>query len=226
MYLHNKYTTWYNNIIQRAKTRQLTGYKERHHIIPQSLGGTNQKENLVKLTAKEHFVCHLLLTKITSGQYKEKMIYAAWMMANQENQNQQRYKITGKTYQSLRQAFSRAKSVHTKTNNPMSDPEIKKRHQEAIDKRGKTSGNTGHKRGPLNKELKEVLRQKTVESMTPERREAIRQQQLNRTPEQKEKYAIAHSPKISCIFCKKLLHQDILADGTEITVNLSIRDCY
>ncbi len=191
--------------------RRLIGYCEEHHIIPQSLGGNNQKENLVKLTAKEHFVCHLLLTKMTSGQYKEKMIYAAWMMANQENQNQQRYKITGKTYQSLRQAFSKVKSVHTKTHNPMSNPEIRKRHQEAIDRRGKTSGNTGHKRGPISKELKEVLRQKTIDSMTPERKEAIRQQQLNRTLEQKEKYAIAHSKRMSCIHCQRLCNPGTLS---------------
>ena len=203
MYLHNKYTTWYNNIIQQAKTRQLTGYKERHHIIPKSLGGNNLKENLVNLTAREHFVCHWLLTKMVCSPHKEKMIYAAWTMANLENQNQQRYKITGRIYESLRQKYSRVKSVHTKTHNPMHNLEVRKRHQEAIDRRGKTLGNTGHKRGPISNELKEVLRQKTIESMTPDRRESIRQQQLNRTPEQKEKYAIAHSPKISCIFCKK-----------------------
>ena len=150
---------------------------------------------------------------------KEKMIYAAWMMANQENQNQQRYKINARIYESLRQKYSRVKSAHTKTHNPMNDPEVRTRHQEAIDRHGKTSGNTGHKRGPISNELKEILRQKTIDSMTPERRESIRQQQLNRTPEQKEKYSIAHSPKISCIFCKKLFRQDILADGTVITVN-------
>jgi 5-methylcytosine-specific restriction endonuclease McrA len=47
MYLPNKYTTWYNNIIQRAKSRLLNGYKERHHIIPKSLGGSDLKENLL-----------------------------------------------------------------------------------------------------------------------------------------------------------------------------------
>jgi hypothetical protein len=211
MYLHNKYTTWYNNIIQRAKTRQLIGYKERHHIIPKSLGGSNRKENLVELTAREHFVCHWLLTKMVDSPYKEKMIYAAWTMANLENQNQQRYKINGRIYESLRQEFSKAKSVHTKANNPMSDPEIRKRHQEAIDRRGKTLGSTGHKRGPLSKELKEVLRQKTVESMTHERREAIRQQQLNRTPEQKEMYAFAHSKRMSCIHCRRLCNPGTLS---------------
>lgn len=205
MYLHNKYTAWYNNIIQRAKGRILKPPYEKHHVVPKSLGGSNLKENMVRLTAHEHFVCHLLLTKMVEGQNREKMIYAAWSMANLENQNQQRYKITGKMYSILRQEYSKVKAVHTKLNNPMHDPEIRKRHQEAINRRGKTKGNSGQKRGPISEELRSVLRQKTLEQMTSERREKIRHQQLNRTPEQKEKYAFAHSPRISCIFCKKTL---------------------
>ena len=94
MYLQNKYTRCYYNIIQRAKIRILKPPYERHHIIPRSLGGNNFKENIVKLTSHEHFVCHLLLTKMIEGKNKEKMVYAAWAMANQENQNQQRHKVT------------------------------------------------------------------------------------------------------------------------------------
>jgi hypothetical protein len=211
LFIDNKYTTWYNNIIAKATNRKLVSYCEKHHIIPKSLGGNDLKENLVDLTAREHFVCHWLLTKMVCSPHKEKMIYAVWMMANQENQHQQRYKITGRIYESLRQKYSRVKSVHTKTHNPMSDPEIRKRHQEAIDRRGKTSGNTGYKRSPINDELKEILRQKTIESMTLERREAIRQQQLNRTPEQQENYAFAHSNRMSCIHCRKLCNPGTLA---------------
>lgn len=41
------YQSVYNDIINRAKPRiKLPGY-ERHHIIPRSCGGTNEKENLV-----------------------------------------------------------------------------------------------------------------------------------------------------------------------------------
>jgi hypothetical protein len=39
-------------------------YYENHHINPRCLGGTDEKENLVLLTSKEHFVCHKLLTYI------------------------------------------------------------------------------------------------------------------------------------------------------------------
>lgn len=211
IFIDNKYTTWYNNIVQRAKTRSLTEYKERHHIIPKSLGGNNFKENLVELTAREHFICHWLLTKMVVSPHKEKMSYAAWAMANLENQNQQRHKITGRIYELLRQQYSRIKSIHTRTNNPMHNPEVRKKHQAAITCRGKTSGNTGHKRGPISNELKDVLRQKTIESMTPERREIIKQQQLNRTLEQKEKYAFAHSKRISCVYCRALCNPGVFS---------------
>jgi hypothetical protein len=76
MYLQNKYTKWYYSIINNAKTRNLVTYTERHHIIPKSLGGSNLKENIVKLTAREHFVCHLLLIKMTDGLSRYKMLSA------------------------------------------------------------------------------------------------------------------------------------------------------
>lgn len=104
MYLTNKYTTWYNNIIAKAQARvNQTGYTEKHHIIPKSLGGSNSPENLVKLTAKEHFVCHRLLVKMTDGNNRRKMSNAAWGMAHLKNQYQtQRYKVTSNLYASLK----------------------------------------------------------------------------------------------------------------------------
>lgn len=48
--------------MEKAKSRNpLDGYTERHHIVPRCLGGSNRKENLVDLTAREHYVAHRLL---------------------------------------------------------------------------------------------------------------------------------------------------------------------
>ena len=44
----NKYNRWYNTITERARDRVLNGYTERHHIIPKSLNGTDDKNNLEK----------------------------------------------------------------------------------------------------------------------------------------------------------------------------------
>ena len=58
------YQLHYDAIISRAQRRVLTGYFEIHHIIPRSLGGTDDASNLVNLTAREHYVVHQLLVKI------------------------------------------------------------------------------------------------------------------------------------------------------------------
>lgn len=115
MYLHNKYTNWYKSIINRAKYRTTTaGYTETHHIIPKSLGGTDIKPNLVRLTAKEHFICHLLLTKMVEGESKKKMTFALWIMCNNQNKYQQRYRVTSSSYQRIREEFAIAISEKSK----------------------------------------------------------------------------------------------------------------
>jgi len=62
------HTFVYEQLIASAclRTRPL-GYVERHHILPRSLGGDNAKSNLVFLTAREHFLAHMLLAKIYGG---------------------------------------------------------------------------------------------------------------------------------------------------------------
>ena len=57
----------YNEFIQNILgTRGRFGipkgeYKERHHIVPKCLGGTNDEDNLIDLYADEHFIAHKLL---------------------------------------------------------------------------------------------------------------------------------------------------------------------
>ena len=103
MFLQNKYTRIYFNIIDCAKLRTLPleVYVEKHHIIPKSIGGSNSKENLVALTAREHFICHLLLTKMTVGMYKQKMTFAAWSLTMKKDILNK--KISNRTYQRLKE---------------------------------------------------------------------------------------------------------------------------
>ena len=100
----NKYTRWYNNITENAKSRIIDGYTERHHIHPRSLGGTNDKDNLVNLTAREHFICHWLLTKMHTGVARGKMINALYLMQG-KNQYQDRY-INSRVYETLRTEYA------------------------------------------------------------------------------------------------------------------------
>ena len=66
----NKYTRWYNNITEQAKTRTIDGYTEKHHIIPKCMGGNDDTKNLVKLTFREHYIAHWLLSKIYKDNLK------------------------------------------------------------------------------------------------------------------------------------------------------------
>jgi hypothetical protein len=85
----NKYQRWYNSLIFKAKNRNNNyGYYESHHIIPKCTGGSNNLDNLVKLTFREHFIAHALLCKI----YRDtahycKLRYAFLCMNKQKNNN-------------------------------------------------------------------------------------------------------------------------------------------
>ena len=85
MFLPNKYHRWYLSIVAKAQAEGRKkcgdGKYDRHHIIPVSMGGTNEKSNLVLLTSKEHFLCHLLLFKCTEGKAKMSMACAWHRMA-------------------------------------------------------------------------------------------------------------------------------------------------
>lgn len=84
MFKENKYTTWYYNIIDSAKSQQRNKnkeeYFENHHIIPTALNGSNERQNKVLLTPREHFICHLLLIKMTDGNDRYKMQWALHKM--------------------------------------------------------------------------------------------------------------------------------------------------
>lgn len=99
------YQKTYNQIIERAKTRQLEGYKEKHHIIPKCMGGLDVEENLVELTAREHFLCHKLLCEIY--QNNQKLIWALWLMAigKQKSKKTEPYKVSSREYERIKFIF-------------------------------------------------------------------------------------------------------------------------
>jgi hypothetical protein len=110
MFLTNKYTNWYFKLIDNAITRQpIQDYTEKHHIIPKCFGGINHKSNIAVLTAREHFICHLLLTKMCTGLHKRKMTFALWRMVH-GNKSQDRYSITNRQYLKVKEIMAAASS--------------------------------------------------------------------------------------------------------------------
>ena len=121
MFKKNKYTIWYNKIIDNAISRNINGYTELQHIIPKSLGGSNFSDNLVNLTAREHFICHWLLTKMTTGDAKAKMIFALNGM-KRSNSYQLRYdtKITSRVFDDIKQKSAEQSKIQN-TGNKLSE---------------------------------------------------------------------------------------------------------
>lgn len=60
------YQKIYNSLMERRKASPFIGYTEIHHIIPRCIGGTDDKDNLVALSGREHFIAHRLLIKFNS----------------------------------------------------------------------------------------------------------------------------------------------------------------
>jgi hypothetical protein len=98
MFHKNKYTKWYHAIVNSAKAREKENdtYYERHHVVPKSMGGSDRSHNIVRLTAKEHFVVHHLLTKMcVDSRDHSKMCNAFFAMHIHSTKN--RY-FTPRTY--------------------------------------------------------------------------------------------------------------------------------
>ena len=106
------YQRIYDQIIDRARGRKLESYKERHHVIPKCLGGSNGSSNLVELTAREHFLCHHMLTKIHLG--NNKIFFAFWAMCNLKTKQQERYVPSSKLYEEVKKTRSTLHSINLK----------------------------------------------------------------------------------------------------------------
>lgn len=108
------YKIVYDQIIARAKQRVIEGYKEKHHIVPRCIGGSNDKDNIVELTAREHFLCHWLLHEIYPN--NNSLFYAFSMMSMTPKQSNNRYKPSSRVYQYCKMKMShRIVSKETKT---------------------------------------------------------------------------------------------------------------
>jgi hypothetical protein len=184
IFIDNKYTRIYYSIIDRARSRTLPQevYTEKHHIIPQSFyqsrsktgwlcGDYNAKTNIVILTAKEHFICHLLLVKMTEGIGHFKMTNAMLRLANGSKTKQL---VTARTYEYIKRASSEAKKGR-----PCS-PETREKIRQGNLKRPPTSEETRQK-------LSEAARRR--KGFTPEGLKKVRESNKNRlwTDEMKQR---------------------------------------
>ena len=205
----NKYAKWYNQITERARFRDIDDYTETHHIKPRSLGGTDEVDNLVKLTAREHFICHWLLTKMYTGEAKSKMINALWMMqSNNTYQNRYHTKITSRVYEFLRQDYARY--ISDRNTGRIQPPEEKIKQ---------VAAQTGRKRAPFGEEWLANMSKskqgkknprygvKVLESTRQKQREKATGRKQSAETIQKKADAIRGraKPKMLCPHCNQMI---------------------
>lgn len=119
------YKKIYNSLVEKAKVRGLDksqheGYFEIHHIIPRCLGGSDDKDNLVMFTGREHFIAHMLLWKAYPGNVS--LMRAAFLMSSRWKTDQiedNSKVVNSKTYEKLRFEYAIAVSEQVSgENNP------------------------------------------------------------------------------------------------------------
>lgn len=104
-------------------------YTEDHHIVPKSLGGTDNLDNIIKLSARQHFIAHLLLwkTHMTFGMAK-----AFYMMANvnSDKHTGRKFKINSRIFETLRKHRSEEQTKLNKIR--WNDPEWSAKQREIL----------------------------------------------------------------------------------------------
>lgn len=103
------YKKIYNQLMSRARLQHIDGYCEVHHIVPRAEGGSDDKSNLVKLTARQHYIAHLLLAKIYDDYV---MLCAVIMMRHMKNKYTKReFRFNSRLYEKLKVERSRRMST-------------------------------------------------------------------------------------------------------------------
>ena len=68
----------YQRFIDSLRGQSVDGYFEAHHIVPRSMGGSDDADNMINLTARQHFVAHWMLARAMGGSAAR----AFFMMSN------------------------------------------------------------------------------------------------------------------------------------------------
>ena len=109
------YSRIYNQLISKRQNipPPENVYCEKHHIIPKCLKGTDDKSNIVRLTAREHYIAHLLLAKIHKNKGLDK---AVALMSRQISTI--KFKFGSRLYQKSREEFAKKRQQFMKGKKP------------------------------------------------------------------------------------------------------------
>lgn len=168
-------------LIKKSKRRkELDSYSELHHIIPKSLGGDDKESNLVRLTYREHFLSHWLLTKFTEKENKRKMSFALSHMKRRGNQiivSSWRYEIIKR---SLKEAL-KGRKLKDSTKIKLREIALKQREDEKYMQNWKEGIKNG-KKPEWSDERKELYRERRIEYNKSEKFKIMISEKLKGVP--------------------------------------------
>jgi hypothetical protein len=148
------YKRVYKELIEKAKTPEYIKENEgkplhKHHIIPKCLGGSDDKENIVKLTIRYHIIAHLLLARIYDD--NADLITSAFLMSTEWTEEGRKI-LSSKTISRLREEFllrTQVGKVLTEDQKaackPFMDNDKKKTISETLKKRGELNNTNSRK---------------------------------------------------------------------------------
>lgn len=186
------YSRIYNELISNAKDRDLTCYAEKHHIIPRCLDGNDSPDNLVNLTAREHFIAHLLLCKMNPNHKGLRL--ALWMMSNVKDKNQERYTPNARLYEIIRLEYSKSVSGE---NNPNFGNKHSEEAKQKMSKKAKER--VGSINGFYNKEHSKGTKELISKSLFGNKHSEKTKQKMARTHTGKKK----NLKTVTCTYCNK-----------------------
>jgi len=191
IFVNNKYLHWYEQLTAQSSTE---GYLEKHHIVPKSIVPNN---GIVSLTARQHYIAHLLLIRCVNPIYRKKMLYAITAMKMRTAKNT---KFNARLFEKLKieANISRSSALKGRTHTPEARAKIKAhRALQVISEETKLKMSLARKGRKNSAEAIEKTRQAHIGS---KRSEETKQ----RLRESRKSY-----PRLTCEHCRK----------TSVTVN-------
>ena len=200
------YQKIYNQLIQKRLTDSLSKkdcYCETHHIIPLSEGGSDTKDNKVNLSAREHYIAHLLLAKI----YDDFKMYSAITYMQTGRHKDRNFKYNNRLFGKMREEFGKKSSERMKgrfvgEKSPMYgkhlSEETKRKLSEA--KRGQQSWMKGkHHTAEAKAKISAVRKGKKLKPLSDDHKKAISEGNKGRKCANKGKRWVNDSIKNSYI---------------------------
>ena len=192
------YLKHYDLLIKKAQNRPIPdGYVEKHHILPKSMGGSDEKENLVYLTAREHFIAHFLLAK----HYGENQWYPVMMFKQGLNAHRNGTKINSYLYEASKKNH---KKIHSEFMKEYSNrPENIKRSKKSsfkVKKEKRLQQIEKLKERYKNPEERKKISEKTKKAMqNPEIRKKISEKAKERLKCDEWECKVHNARKVKCL---------------------------